>query len=133
MMTYELADQLAHFAGVNTCTRCFLHVVNLVAKTLIRIFDLPKKKDIRTSEHEDNEEEDWRELGQEHELEELQTRLEAYESKFQASEEMDGDLVEDDMANWVNKADYLTMEDCADLDAHMQVLCLMLVKVSGIH
>ncbi|KAG2740485.1 hypothetical protein P692DRAFT_201675684, partial [Suillus brevipes Sb2] len=38
-MISELADNVAHFEGKNSQTRCFLHVVNLVAKSLIRQFD----------------------------------------------------------------------------------------------
>ncbi|KAG1747816.1 uncharacterized protein EDB91DRAFT_1048098, partial [Suillus paluster] len=42
-MTAELADLVAHFGGESAWTCCFLHVVNLIAKSLIKEFDLPKK------------------------------------------------------------------------------------------
>ncbi|KAF8443710.1 hypothetical protein L210DRAFT_3313983, partial [Boletus edulis BED1] len=37
--TMTLADCLAHFGGETAQTRCFLHVINLVAKTLVKQFD----------------------------------------------------------------------------------------------
>ncbi|KAG2085774.1 uncharacterized protein F5147DRAFT_588788 [Suillus discolor] len=40
----ELVDLVPHFAGETSRTRCFLHIVNLVAKSLLREFDAPKKK-----------------------------------------------------------------------------------------
>ncbi|KAG1768274.1 hypothetical protein EV702DRAFT_926550, partial [Suillus placidus] len=38
-MIDELADMVAHFGSKNTHTRCFLHIINLVAKSLICQFD----------------------------------------------------------------------------------------------
>ncbi|KAH7903432.1 hypothetical protein BJ138DRAFT_979674, partial [Hygrophoropsis aurantiaca] len=38
-MTDKLADLVPHFGGEVSRTRCFLHIVNLVAKSLIREFD----------------------------------------------------------------------------------------------
>ncbi|KAG1871907.1 hypothetical protein C8R48DRAFT_556663, partial [Suillus tomentosus] len=38
-MVNELSDLLEDFPGETNRTQCFLHIVNLVAKTLIRQFD----------------------------------------------------------------------------------------------
>ncbi|KAG2737548.1 hypothetical protein P692DRAFT_201670425, partial [Suillus brevipes Sb2] len=38
-MVAELAELVPHFSGPSSRTRCFLHIVNLVAKSLIREFD----------------------------------------------------------------------------------------------
>ncbi|KAH7926228.1 hypothetical protein BV22DRAFT_990314, partial [Leucogyrophana mollusca] len=38
-MTTELASLVPTFSGESTRTRCFLHIVNLVAKSIIREFD----------------------------------------------------------------------------------------------
>lgn len=43
-MIEELADLLQDFPGEANRTRCFMHIVNLVAKTLIQQFDIPKAK-----------------------------------------------------------------------------------------
>ncbi|KAG1718886.1 uncharacterized protein EDB91DRAFT_1066154, partial [Suillus paluster] len=41
-MISELVNNVAHFKGKNSQTHCFLHVVNLIVKSLIRQFDPPK-------------------------------------------------------------------------------------------
>jgi hypothetical protein len=69
-MTDELADLIAHFGGEMAQTRCFLHIINLVAKTLIKLFDLPKRKGGQSLDDE------LKQLGKDLELEDLQTRLE---------------------------------------------------------
>ncbi|KAG2030876.1 hypothetical protein BDR03DRAFT_819033, partial [Suillus americanus] len=38
-MVAELAELVLHFSGLTSRTRCFLHIVNLIAKSLIREFD----------------------------------------------------------------------------------------------
>ncbi|KAI9056832.1 hypothetical protein FKP32DRAFT_1557130, partial [Trametes sanguinea] len=38
-MTEELADLLTAFDGDYSRTRCFLHILNLVAKSMLRQFD----------------------------------------------------------------------------------------------
>lgn len=44
-MVDELAGLAPDFRGTSSRARCFLHVVNLVAKSIIRVFDI-KKKDV---------------------------------------------------------------------------------------
>ena len=43
VMVDKLADTLPSFPGRANHTRCFLHTINLVAKTLIKEFDMTKK------------------------------------------------------------------------------------------
>ena len=43
-MIEELGYRLSTFGGAASRTRCFLHVVNLVAKSLIQQFDMSKKE-----------------------------------------------------------------------------------------
>lgn len=38
----ELEAILTSFGGRSSHTRCFLHTINLVAKSLLRVFDKPK-------------------------------------------------------------------------------------------
>ncbi|KAG6874263.1 hypothetical protein C0992_007896 [Termitomyces sp. T32_za158] len=44
ILEMELNDALKRFNGQSSRVRCFAHVVNLVAKSIISQFDLPKKK-----------------------------------------------------------------------------------------
>ena len=41
-MVDELADLLEDFPGESNKTRCFTHIINLVAKSIIKPFDVPK-------------------------------------------------------------------------------------------
>jgi hypothetical protein len=43
-MIDELADLLPYFRGSTNRVRCFLHILNLVARKILMQFDLPKKK-----------------------------------------------------------------------------------------
>lgn len=43
-MVEELADLLNDFQGEANRTRCFAHVLNLVAKSIIKQFDVPKAR-----------------------------------------------------------------------------------------
>lgn len=43
-MMERLVDGLPNFGGPRARTRCFAHVINLVAKSLIRLFNQPTKK-----------------------------------------------------------------------------------------
>jgi len=42
-MVDELVDMLLNFSGQANHCCCFLHIVNLVAKTLLKQFDVQKK------------------------------------------------------------------------------------------
>jgi hypothetical protein len=43
-MIEELADLLDDFPGEANRTRCFMHILNLVAKSIIKQFDVPKAR-----------------------------------------------------------------------------------------
>jgi hypothetical protein len=43
-MIVELMDLICNFPGEANRTRCFAHIINLVAKSLLRQFDIPNKK-----------------------------------------------------------------------------------------
>ncbi|KAG1831813.1 hypothetical protein EV424DRAFT_1272437, partial [Suillus variegatus] len=44
VMIEDLAALVPEFAGSASHTRCFLHTINLIAKSLIREFDVAKKE-----------------------------------------------------------------------------------------
>ena len=128
-MTSKLADHLAHFGGKGAQMRCFLHIINLVAKTLIRAFDLPKKNGNTNWESLDGA---LKALGKESNIEELQTRLDAYQTRSEAGDGAGetGDLTDDDVKGWVNELEGLTEDEHTELDAYLEPLQLMLAEVS---
>ena len=43
-MIDELGGLLGNFSGGGNQTHCFAHIINLIAKTVIQQFDIPKAK-----------------------------------------------------------------------------------------
>ena len=96
---------------------------------LIRAFDLPTKKGNRNQEDLADV---LKELGDGSDIEELQTRLNAYQTRYEAGDSTGEarDLMDDDVEGWVNKLETLTEDERMELDAHLELLRLMLAKVS---
>ena len=71
-------------------------------------------------------------LGKESNIEELQTRLDAYQTRSEAGDGAGetGDLMDDDVEGWVNELEGLTEDEHAELDAYLEPLQLMLAEVS---
>ena len=72
-MIVELMNLLGNFPGEANHTRCFTHIINLVAKSLLRQFDIPNKKADSTL---NEAERILMEVAEGSGLEELETRLE---------------------------------------------------------
>jgi hypothetical protein len=53
-MIAELSDLIDDFPGSANQTRCFLHILNLVVKSIIRQFDLPESKKKSGDDGSDN-------------------------------------------------------------------------------
>ncbi|KAF8992025.1 hypothetical protein BDZ89DRAFT_895053, partial [Hymenopellis radicata] len=56
IMMERLVDGLPNFGGPRARTRCFTHVVNLVAKSMLRLFNQPAKKSKRKDGKDDEDE-----------------------------------------------------------------------------
>jgi hypothetical protein len=102
-MIDELEEVLPNFPGVTNRTWCFLHIVNLIAKQLLKQFDVPRKN--ADAVLDEVERELW-ELVEGLDMEELVTQ-----------EEWEGEDNEDNdnTKGWINKMDILTVEDCEEL------------------
>jgi hypothetical protein len=70
-MIEDLIDLLPDFPGDANHTRCFAHIVNLIAKSLLWQFDIPKKKG---DEVLNQTEQDLLDLAGDINLEEVETR-----------------------------------------------------------
>jgi len=114
-MIEDLVNLLPDFPGDANCTRCFAHVVNLIAKNLLRQFNLPKKKG---DEVLNQTEQDLLDLAGDIDLEEAETRRAA-----------EGDLDNNNMDGWVDELVLLTEEEAAELSESVLPVRLVLVKV----
>ncbi|GLB35657.1 hypothetical protein LshimejAT787_0212220 [Lyophyllum shimeji] len=114
-MIDELADLLPYFPGAAHRTRCFAHIVNLVAKSLLRQFDVPKKK---AQDALDDAEKDLLTLAEGIDLEDLETRTTA-----------EGDLEKDNVEGWVDEVALLDEEEAEKLSESVRPVRLVLVKI----
>lgn len=114
-MIDELADLLADFPGKANQTRCFLHIINLVAKSVIRQFDVAKGK---AGEALDEAEEALLALAEGIDLEDIETQ-----------EDQNENTIDDNVDGWVDERDALSAADRDALDASVRPVKLVLVKV----
>jgi hypothetical protein len=119
-MVEALKDQLEIFAGDSNRTRCFDHIVNLIAKSVIQQFDVPKTKG---NESFDDVLRELMVPAEDLDKEELATR----EGECWASEV---DREDDDMDGWVNEREDMSEMEQKELDDNIQPIRRVLVKVS---
>jgi hypothetical protein len=120
IMIDELVDLLPNFSGQANHCRCFLHIVNLIAKTLLKQFDVPKKD---AESALDDAERELLELAAGIDMEEMVT----------VAEEGAGDKDDeenDDVEGWVDEMALLSKEERAALRENVGPVRLVLVKVS---
>lgn len=112
----RLGALLETFPGDANQTRCFTHILNLVAKTAIHQFDVPKAKaDAALTEAEA-------------ELQALADGLDIEEDYIQR--EVDDEDEDDDVSGWVNECTLPSLPEREELDASVRPVRLVLVKVS---
>ena len=116
-MVAELAELLKTFPGGANRTRCFTHILNLIARSMIRQFDLPKSQADAALDATDQELAD---LAEELNGEEVDDR----------DLEVEDDTEDDDVEGWVDEYEQMTEEDREDLDESIRPVKLVLAKVS---
>jgi hypothetical protein len=116
-MIDKLVDLLPNYPGAANWCRCFLHVVNLVAKSLLKQFEVPKK-DVDAAL--DATEQELLELAAGADMEELVTV---------AERGLDNNEDTDDMDVWVNEMNLLSDDESEELRQSIQPVRLVLVKV----
>ena len=121
-MIEELDILIDDFSGPANQTRCFLHLLNLVVKSIIRQFDLPTSK--KTSDNDEDVGEATKELlklAAEIELEEQETRSRSGD---------ENDAVEDDnVEGWIDEREEMTEGELRRLAKSVQPIRLLLSKV----
>jgi hypothetical protein len=120
MMIEELASLIDNFPGKANHTRCFLHILNLVAKSIIKLFDSPVNENgdngVSDSEHM------LAKLARGIELEELETRLNTNRNNTGK---------DDDEAGLHNEAVLLTKNEQAMFTESIAPVRLVIAKVSS--
>ena len=120
-MILELSKLVPSFPGESNLTRCFNHVLNLVAKTAIQVFDVPESnKDSVLN----NATAELQQLAKNIDIEELETRAAGYEN-----DEEGGDV--DSTDGWIDERLGLTEVEREELDDSVLLVRLLLVKVSS--
>ena len=115
-MITEIANLLNNFPGPANQTRCFAHVLNLVVKSIIKQFDLPKSKGNLSVDEAAME------------LEALAGNIELEEEEW-ARREGTAEEEDDNVEGWIDERTLMTDEELDELDASVQPVRLLLTKV----
>lgn len=122
-MTRHLESLLPDYSSTNRA-RCFTHILNLVAKSLLKQFDVCKTS--KADEELNEEEAELLNLAGDLDAEDLTT-----------TQESDGDqgiegenLAEDDLEDWVDEVAALTPGERETLEEDIRPVKMALVKVS---
>jgi hypothetical protein len=117
-MVEKIGIEIENFSKVNR-TRCFLHIVNLVAKSMLKLFKMIKKGlEDNALQHKLNE------MAEDLELEEVTTPA------FRNGITDNNKSTEDDVDGLVDEAEELSEEECAEIRAQIRPIMLVLTKVS---
>ena len=123
-MVETLEVLIDNFPGAANQTRCFLHILNLVVKSILKQFDLPKSKEKKESgDNSDNEESD---KNMDWAAEEL--------LKLAGNVDIEGDLMlndeeEDSNEGWIDEHGEMTEDELRELLASVAPVRLLLTKV----
>jgi hypothetical protein len=122
-MIEELANLVEDFPGPANQTRCFLHILNLVVKSIIRQFDIPASRKTSDGEEDNLNDEATKEL--------LKLAGEInLEEEITVSASDEGDATEDDNdEGWVDEHEEMTPEELLELTESVQPVRLLLTKV----
>ena len=124
-MVKTLEVLIDDFPGAANQTHCFLHILNLVVKSIFKQFDLPKSKEKKESGDDSDNEESNKTMDQA--AEEL--------LKLAGDVDIEGDLMlndeDDDDSNegWIDECGEMTEDELRELSASIALVRLLLTKV----
>ena len=121
-MVEELDLLIDDFPGPANQTRCFLHILNLVVKSIIRQFDLPKTK--KTSDDDEDEEND-----AEKEILKLADEIEWEEAMAGINGDEEDATEDDNDEGWVDEREEMTEGELRRLTRSVKPVRLLLSKV----
>ena len=132
-MIASLDEDLPAFLSLNR-TRCFAHILNLVAKSLLRQFDVGKKVAGDVDDAEDDGDTDLTEEEREQEraLSELAQGMDEEERTTAEETDPDDNIEEDDeIEGWVDEVEELSSYERRELQREIRPVKLVLAKVSA--
>jgi hypothetical protein len=95
-MIEELAELIDNFPGEKNHVHCFNHIINLVAKSLLKLFNVPKGKQSSSGDTAvDLAEAALQELAKDLELEDVMTQLKGFLAKGDDGCDDDDDAVDE--------------------------------------
>ena len=119
-MIAELANILDDFPGPANHTQCFAHILNLVVKSVIQQFDLPKKNSNRILDDAANE------------LLSLAGNIEFEEDELARRDREEGVEGEDNnIEGWVDERTLMIEDELIEVDESVEPIFLLLTKVSN--
>jgi hypothetical protein len=121
-MIAELEDLCPEFSSINH-TRCFLHIINLVARTLVRQFDVPAKP--KDSLDKNDPDYDLHRLAADNDIEDAQTHEALLEEL--GDEELEED---DNCEGWVDEMAALLQANRELVQESLKPIQMVLVKAS---
>jgi len=117
-MIRQLAELVDEFKGEESQTCCFTHILNLIAKIIIRQFNVPKAQADKVFDDATMA------------LMELADNINVEEQKMANSgDEVDDEEEDENTEGWVDEHNAMTMDQLAALDKSVQLVRIMLVKV----
>jgi hypothetical protein len=123
-MVANMAMDLPNFPGKEHFIRCFNHTVNLVGKSLLKLFDVPKQSEDSDDVALDAAEEALRTMAKDIEIEDLRTQIDSYASRGSVSVD-DPDDIFDEVAT-------MTEEEVKEFRESVLPIRRALVKVSHV-
>ena len=120
-MIRQLEELINDFKGEESQTRCFTHILNLIVKSIIRQFDIPKAQADKVFDEATTA------------LMELAGNTDAKEQEVAESrDDSDDDEEDKNLEGWVDERVTMTIEQLAELKKAVQPVRLMLVKMHEI-
>jgi hypothetical protein len=117
-MVRQLEQLIDEFKGQESQTRCFTHILNLIAKSIIRQFDVPKAQYNRVFDKATMA------------LMELAGDIEREEQAIvEMGDDREDDEEDENTEDWVDERDTMSEEQLNALDESARPVRLMLVKV----
>jgi hypothetical protein len=130
-MIEHLATLIDTFPGAANQTRCFAHILNLVAKSVLRQFEAPKTKGDKVMGEAARElAAVFNELDDEHEAEGSESGGYEAGTSSDGNDDKEDDIVDDDEDGLPDERDGMEEDELASLDTSVKPIRLVLTKVS---